>query len=135
MENIDKNRKINFCCIVTLLLESGSLVMGQKMPLCNLPLHFQGQLGLFSCMIALKECFSLTMVAMEIAERRYFNYQSSHYEEDKIFHQKHESYTFKLSLIKLSWLGKYQGRKNVATSRRNILRKRTKQIKIFLCIS
>ena len=34
--------------------------------------------------------------------------------EDKILHRKHESYIFKLPLIKLSWLDKFYARKNFA---------------------
>ena len=59
------------------------------------------------------------MVATEIVKSYYFSYQSNSCKEDEIFydeifHQKHESYTFELPLIKLSWPVLHQ--KNVATS-------------------
>ena len=69
-----------------------------------------------------QEIFFIAMVAMEMGKRHYFDYQSNSCKEDKIFHQKHQSYTFKLPLIKLSWLDKYQTRKNVATTEKYILR-------------
>ena len=39
-------------------------------------------------------------------KRHYFSYQSKSCPKDKIVNQKHESYTFKLLLIKLIWLDK-----------------------------
>ena len=46
-----------------------------------------------------------------------------------IFNQKHRSYTFKLPLIKFSWLDKYLARKNVAISKRYILTKSPQKLK------
>ena len=40
---------------------------------------------MISCIILLKEFVSLTMVTMEIGERRYFSYQSSSCKEDEVF--------------------------------------------------
>ena len=61
--------------------------------------------------------------------RLYFSYHSNSCKEDKAFNQKHESYPFKLRLIKLSWLDKYKTRKNFATSKRYILGKRVHKVK------
>ena len=48
----------------------------------------------------LKKFISIAMVAMEIEKRHYFSYSNS-CKEDKIFHQKQESYTFGVALIKM----------------------------------
>ena len=48
---------------------------------------------------------------MEMGERYYFCYQSNRVKEDKIFHQKLESHTFKLPPVKFSCMDKYQAEK------------------------
>ena len=93
---------------------------------------FQRYFGLINCIIVLKEFVSLTMVAMEMGKRHYFSYHSNSYKEEKIFHQKYESFTFELPLIKLSWPDKYHARKNVVTSKIYILRKKVQKQKPFL---
>ena len=64
-----------------------------------------------------------------MVKRHYLSYQSKSCKKDKILHGKHVSYTFKLPLIKLSWLDKFKARRNVATSERYILRKIAKKLK------
>ena len=53
---------------------------------------------------------------MEMCERHCYSYQSNSCKVDQIFHQTHESSTFKLPLLKLSWLDEYLTRKDVTTS-------------------
>ena len=62
-------------------------------------------------------------------KRTIFHYHSKGWKQGKMFHQRHESYTFELQLIKLSFLDKHQARKNVASLKRYILRKRGKKLK------
>ena len=58
---------------------------------------------------------SWAMVAIEMVKKNhYFSYSNS--SKDKIFHQKYESFTFELLLIKFSRLGKYTATKKFATS-------------------
>ena len=66
---------------------------------------------------------------MKMVKRHYLSYQSKSCKKDKILHGKHVSYTFKLPLIKLSWLDRFKARRNVATSERYILRKIAKKLK------
>ena len=68
---------------------------------------------------------------MEIGER-HLSYQCNSCRENKIFHQKRASYTFELTIIKLSWLDKHLSRKNYATLKRCILRKSAKKLKTIL---
>ena len=76
-----------------------------------------------------KKFVSLTVVATEMGKRHYFSYLGSSCKENEIFNEKHESYTFELPLIKLSWLDKYKARKNVTTSKRYIWRKIAQKLK------
>ena len=50
---------------------------------------------------SVEEIFSLPMFAMEIRKLHYYSYHSNSCKEEKILHQKHESFTLKLPLIKL----------------------------------
>ena len=52
------------------------------------------------------------MFAMEIRKLHYYSYHSNSCKEEKILHQKHESFTLKLPLIKLRWLDQYKTTKN-----------------------
>ena len=52
--------------------------------------------------IVLNEFISLTMVAMKMGIKHYFNYHRNRYKEEKILHQKHKSFTFDLPQIKLN---------------------------------
>ena len=73
------------------------------------------------------------MVAMEIGKRHYLSYYSNSSKQDKILQKKNESHTFKLQLIKLSWLDKNYVRKNVATLKRYVFRKRAQ--KLIFCFA
>ena len=53
-------------------------------------------------LLCFEETVSLTMIPMEREKRHYFSYHSDSCKNDKILHQKHESFTFELPLIKLS---------------------------------
>ena len=66
----------------------------------------------------------------EKKKTNYFNYHSC--KADKILHQKHEYFTYDLVLLKLSWLDQYKARKNVATSKSYILRKKFQKLKDIL---
>ena len=56
-------------------------------------------------MILKKELVFLSMVAMEIGKQLFFTYHSNGYSEQKMLHQKLESYRFKLVPNKLGCLG------------------------------
>ena len=79
---------------------------------------------------ALKEFVSLIMLAIEIEKKRdYFRYHSNSCKEEKILHQKHKSFTFELSLTKLSWLEKYKLTKDVAISKKYIFSMMVQKLK------
>ena len=67
--------------------------------ICFIPL-FQG-VAITNCLISFKKFVFLTVVAVEMGKRQYFGYQTNTCEEDKILHQSHESFTYKMTLIKL----------------------------------
>ena len=71
---------------------------------------------------------SWTMFALEMLKKRYFSYSNS-CKEDRVSHQKHESFTFELPLIKLSGLDKYKAAKNIDNSKRYIFSKRLQKLK------
>ena len=48
-------------------------------------------------------------------KRYYFSYHRNSCKEDKILHQNHDFFTFKVPLIKLSWLNKFKAWQNMAT--------------------
>ena len=56
-------------------------------------------------MILKKELVFLSMVAMEIGKQLFFTYHNNGYSEQKMLHQKLESYRFKLVPNKLGCLG------------------------------
>ena len=104
IRNVSKIKKIIFFwCVLALLLRSSSLWWGRGyIPLWQIFLRI---LYLFdsisseivwsiSCIISMKEFFSLTMVAMEIGKRHGCC-------KEKKLDQKLESYRFKLPLQKL----------------------------------
>ena len=66
---------------------------------------------------------------MEMGKRHYFSYHSNSCKEDKIFYQKHESFTFEIPLTKLSWLDTCNTTENVATSKRYNFTKRAQKLK------
>lgn len=80
MTNFSKNQKKNFLLLLDPLLGSDSLAIG----------------------IVLNEFISLTMVAMKMGIKHYFNYHRNRYKEEKILHQKHKYFTFDLPQIKLN---------------------------------
>ena len=62
------------------------------------------EFGLISSIIFMKEFISLTMVAVKIGKRQFLSYRSNGCYDEEKFHQKLESYRFKLPLQKLAWL-------------------------------
>ena len=103
--------------------------------LCLIP-FFQGYIRLISCIIEKKDFVSLkTMVTVGIRKRHYFIYHSDSCREDKILHQKHESYTFELLLIKLSWLDKSKTKGKVLTLQKGTFWKKTAQNSQFCSLN
>ena len=81
---------------------SNSLGGRQSMQLIILPGFFSHKY--YGIGDGTKEFVSLTVVAMEKKKRHYFSYHSNSCNDDKISHQKHESFTFELPLIKLRYI-------------------------------
>ena len=75
------------------------------------PLNFRGRGGNFGGIGVLRGFVSLTMFAMEMGKNNYFSYHSNSSKGENILHQKHESFTFELPLIKFSWPEKYKAKK------------------------
>ena len=64
-----------------------------------------------------KEFIFLTVVALEMEKKDTISVVVA--ADDKILHQKHESFTCELALIKLSWLDKYKVKKILETRNLN----------------
>ena len=60
-------------------------------------------------------------------KNKLFQLSSQKLQNDKIFHQKHEFFTFELRVIKLVRLDKCKAAKNVVTSKRYIFSKRVQK--------
>ena len=134
MTNGSKNPK-SFYGILT---QFRSFTMREKIHLCN---NFSWVVYIFHlyifalicCIILFKKFACLTMVPMETGKRHILSHTSNDYKEEKMLHQKHESYRFELPLKKIvSWLEKCYSTKNVAISK--ILGKKAQKFKniIFL---
>ena len=86
MKNSSKKLKTNFCCLLT-LLPTPHQHWGGKCKfatlfllvfICLIPI-FQRQLGLICCIILLKKCVSLTMVATEMRKKTLFLVSQQHH--------------------------------------------------------
>ena len=64
-------------------------------------------------------------------KKQFFTYHSNRCYEQRMLHQKLESYRFTLPLKKLGWLDQCKVKQNTTTSKMCILRKRMSKIKTY----